>query len=316
MNEKRLLLISGIIFVALLVIAFLLPEDFAMSMNLVFIGMIVLILPFSVHKFLEFKKIKLYEEQFPNFLRDVAEAQRAGLTIVQAIKLAARSDYGTLSKEVKKINDQLSWNIPLESVIKNFRNRVKNSEVITKSLLIIEQANRSGGNIEDTMDSLASNIESIKEVQEEKSTLLNQQVLMMYAIFFIFLGITIALVKFLVPMLQSQVETQAGGGTSFALFKGFNANPCYACISGADPECLGCNMFFTVSSIFGFGDKSDPSSYYKSLFFIMILVQGLFSGLIAGQIGSDSVVAGTKHSLIMLISGGFAFITVVRLGFI
>ena len=39
----------------------------------------------------------------------------------------------------------------------------------------------------------------------------------------------------------------------------------------------------------------------------MVLVQGIFSGLVSGQIGEDSVVAGFKHSVIMT-TAGFAIL--------
>lgn len=308
MDERRLLIICSAIFLIMLFLAYL-SKEFAVSTNLVFLGIIVLIVPYSVHRFLEFKRMKKYEEGFPAFLRDMAESQRAGLSIIEAIRLASKSEYGALSKEIKKMNSQLSWNIPLENVLKDFSKRMKKSKIIVRSIMIMEQANKSGGNIEDTMDSLANNIEMIRDVQDEKNMLMNQQVMMMYAIFFIFLGITVALIKFLMPMLQTQTPITLG------ITKGFSPNPCFECINGGE-GCIGCEAFFTISSMFSFGGREDPSAYYRSLFFTMIVVQGFFSGLIAGQIGSDSVIAGTKHSAIMLLSGVFIFIIVVKVGII
>ena len=112
------------------------------------------------------------------------------------------------------------------------------------------------------------------------------------------------------PLLQTQTETGGFG------FQGFSANPCAQCISSSDAVCLGCDAFFTVSNAFDFGKPEDAAAYYKSLFFTMILVKGFFSGLIAGQIGSDSVVGGVKHSMIMVIAGFFVFMMVTRIGFI
>lgn len=312
MDEKSLLLASTVFFVILIALAFVFSDNFVLSTNLLIIGIIVMILPFYVFKFFHFKKIKAYEAQFPNFLRDLAESQRAGLTIVQAINMAAKSEYGSLSKEIKKINNQISWNIPLETVLKNFIKRMRTSRVITRSLLIIDQANKSGGNVEDTMDSLANNIEMIKDVQEEKATLLNQQVILMYAIFFIFLGISMALIKFLIPLIQSQAQTQSLG---FGLAQ-FNANPCAQCTGSDEFVCTGCKIFSGVSAAFNFGSEAEAASYYRALFFTMVIVQGIFTGLIAGQIGSDSVVAGVKHSLIMVLSGFFTFIIAVHLAVI
>ncbi len=307
-----ILLASVTSFIFLLLLAIVLSRDLALSTNFIFLGMIVLLVPYSVYKFTELKKIRAYEKLFPSFLRDLAESQRAGLSILQAIKISAKSDYGALSEEVKKMSNQLSWNVPLEEVLTSFKKRMKSSSLIVRSIMVIDQANKSGGNIEDTMDSLANNIEMIKDVQEEKSTLLNQQVFMMYAIFFIFVGITIALVKFLIPMVQTPTTQTGFAGMS----QGFNANPCTECVQSSSIACVSCNTFFAVSAALDLGKKDEPASYYKSLFFVMIVVQGFFSGLIAGQIGSDSVTAGVKHSLIMLLGGIIIFVLAVKSGFV
>jgi flagellar protein FlaJ len=308
MDEKKLLLICSAIFLILLFLAYL-SGDFAIGTNLVFIGMIIMMVPYSIYRFLEFRRLKRCEEGFPAFLRDVAESQRAGLSIIDAIKLASKNDYGILSNEIKKMSAKLSWNIQLEKVLKDFSNRMKKSKVIIRSIMIMEESNKSGGNIEDTMDSLAGNIEMIRDVQDEKGMLMRQQVMMIYAIFFIFLGISIALVKLLIPMLQVQTP-----GT-LNVMQGFSSNPCSVCTDGGG-SCAICDVFFGVSSTFGFGGREDPSAYYKALFFTMVVIQGFFSGLVSGQIGSDSVVAGLRHSMIMLLIGIFAFILVTKIGVI
>lgn len=314
MEQRKLIIISGSAFVALLVLSFVFSGNFVISTNLLLVSVLVLVVPIYLNRFVEFKKIKDYEKNFPNFLRDLAESQRAGLSLLQAIQSASRSDYGSLTGEIKKINNQLSWNIPLERVIGNMMNRMKSSKTITRSLMIIMQANKSGGNVEDTMESLASNIELIKDVQEEKSTLLSQQVIMMYAIFFIFVGISIALIKFLIPMLEAQGSAEGSSAFGFA---NFQANPCNPCENSNDiANCFGCRIFSVTSAAFGFGDFTQAAAYYRSLFFTMILIQAFFTGLIAGQIGSDSVIAGIKHSMVMLIVGFFTFILVIRLGII
>lgn len=304
-----ILVASAAVFVALLFVSALVGST-VLIVNTLFLGMLILVVPYSVYKFVRLKKIKAYESEFPNFLRDIAESQRAGLSLIQSIHAVSKSDYGALTKEIKKMNNQLSWNVPMERVLASFGERVSDSRVITRSLMIIGQANKSGGSVEDTMDSLASNIEAIKEAQQEKSVLLNQQVVMMYAIFFIFLGITIALIKFLIPLLETQVQTGGFG------VQGFNPNPCTACAGSPNPACAGCHTFSTIAVSFGLGEPDDISAYYKSLFLAMILIQGFFSGLIAGQIGSDSIVVGIKHSMIMLISGFIIFILVMKVGLV
>lgn len=308
-KERQILIISVAIFVALVSLSVYIG-NVALIANMLFLGMLIIIVPYSMYKFFRLKKIRAYENAFPGFLRDISESLRAGLSMIQSIQATSKSDYGSLTPEIRKMNTQLSWNVPLDKVLKNFGSRVSDSRIITRSLMIIDQANKSGGNIEDTMESLANHIESIKDAQQEKSVLLNQQVMMMYAIFFIFLGITIALIKFLIPLLQTQAQTGGFG------VQGFNPNPCSLCVNSQDAACMGCNTFATISQAFELGDPNEASSYYKSLFLAMILIQGFFSGLIAGQIGSDSIAVGIKHSLIMLLSGFIIFILLIKTGII
>ncbi|MBI2579477.1 MAG: type II secretion system F family protein [Candidatus Aenigmarchaeota archaeon] len=310
-SENRILVFSGAAAAAMITIAIIFSPSAAVSFNMILAAVLILAVPYSAFKFVELKRIKAYENEFPNFLRDIAESQRAGLSIIEAIKTASKSEYGALTKELRKMSDQLSWNVPLEKVLKKFSHKMGKSDIIRRSIIIIMQANKSGGNIEDVMESLASNIESIKDVQQEKSLMLNQQVVMMYAIFFIFLGITLALIKFLIPLLQTQ--NQIGG---FVVLENFNSNPCAICVASPDSMCIGCHAFFLVSDSFDLGKREEASAYYKSLFLTMIMIQGLFTGLIAGQISNDSVVAGLKHSLLMLISGFSIFMVVTKLGLV
>src|SRR3989338_5824120 len=310
LKKDHLILVISVVVSLMLIFIAILTGSIPLIANMLFLGMLLMIMPYSLYKFFLLKRIRAYEREFPNFLRDLAESQRAGLSLIQALQAVSKSDYGPLTKEVKKINNQLSWNVSLEKVLKSFGDRVSESRLITRSILIINQANKSGGNVEDSMEALADNMESIKEAQQEKAVLLNQQVVMMYAIFFVFLGITIALIKFLIPLLQTQAQSGGFG------VQGFNSNPCSVCTTSSDPACVGCNVFYSVAVAFDLGKAGEEAAYYKALFLSMILVQGFFSGLIAGQIGADSVVVGIKHSLIMLLSGFIIFILVVKTGIV
>ncbi len=285
----------------------------SMTFNIIIVGLLVIAIPYFIYQFFEFKKIKAYEDQFPNFLRDLSGSLFAGLSMIQAIQSLANSNYGELTKEIKKINNQISWNIPMEDVLASFSDRMKRSEVISMSLMVMSQAQKSGGDMQNILGSLADNIEKIKDVESEKRTLLGQQVTMMYAIFFIFIGISITLIMFLVPLLQSNAITQMG---SIGGLGGGDVNPCQICVDNPDPGCFSCGIITHVSNTFSFGGVNDPQSYYKSLFFLMIIIQGVCSGLVAGQIGSDSVVGGIKHSLIMVVSGFVVFLAAAGLGFI
>src|SRR3989344_8974655 len=134
MKQNHILIISAGAFVACLVLAALLYSySFIISANLVILGIVSLTMPYSIYKFFEFKKVREYERKFPAFLRDVADSQRAGLSFIQAMQLAGKNDYGDLNREIKKVNNQLSWNVPLEKVIDSFAKRMYGSKLIVRS---------------------------------------------------------------------------------------------------------------------------------------------------------------------------------------
>ena len=312
LNEKNVVIISAVAFLVLVIIALFFIYNPPMFFALIILGLIVAVLPYTIYKFFEVRLIKNCENEFPNFLRDLAEAKRTGLSLIQAVQACANSDYGVLTKYIKRMVNQISWNIPFKEVLKNFRNRFKNSKIISYSVMVISEMEEIGGKIEDILDSLADNIENIKETYEEKRALMQQHVMTMYAIFFIFLGISITLIKFLMMFIQNQAEL---GGLSF-LGGGVGGNPCGICVGSPISGCISCNIFFGICQLFNFGAIESAACYYKAMFFVMIIIQGIFSGLIAGQIASDSIVAGVKHSLVMTISGFIIFILASMIGVI
>ncbi|MEM5828988.1 MAG: type II secretion system F family protein [Candidatus Aenigmatarchaeota archaeon] len=309
LNEKSILLISLILFFIILILASFTYQNIALFVNLIIIGVMVIILPYSIFKFIKFQNLRNCEMNFPNFLRDIAAAKRSGLTLIQAIKTCAASDYGALTPHVVRLNNQLSWNIPLKDALENFRNRLKDSQIISQSILAISQIEESGGKSEDILDSLADNVEGIKEAELEKSALMSQHIMAVYAIFFIFLGISIALIAFLLKFPQIPGTEELPGIP-------FGQNPCKICINSMSDACSPCHFYFIICEAFKFGKKESARCYYNSIFLLMIIIEGVFSGLIAGQIGSNSIAAGLKHSLIMGISGFLIFIIAAQIGII
>lgn len=312
--ERKIKLLIAILSMSMFILSLMTLNDVVLFSGLIIGAIITAIVPATIMNFIEFKKIDSYEKQFPNFLKDLSEAQQSDLTLIQAIKIAGKSNYGSFTKEVKKLNNQLSWNISLIDALENFRKRLRKSKIINRSIIIIQEAQRSGGNVKEIMNTLSTNIEEIKELNAEKTSLMRQQVMMVYAIYFIFLGIIIALIKFLIPMLSIEFggEGMIGG---MGILQTISLNPCQLC-APEDIGCAVCGFYSVLTQVFGFESFETVAAYYKSLFFMMIVVQAIFSGLVSGQIGSDSIIAGTKHSLVML-SGGIAiFLLVNWVGFI
>lgn len=318
LNEKNMTLIgiSGLMVIS--IFSLLLTSSMLVFASVLIIGVVVIVVGFSLIQFSEFSRLKNCEDEFPNFLRDLAEAKRSGMSLVQALQTCAKSDYGALTPEILRLKNQLSWNIPMKNVFESFRRRFSKSSIINHSVLIIVQMEESGGKTEDIIESLADNIENIKETQSEKKVLMSQHVISMYAIFFIFFGISIALIKFLMPFIdiQDQNAISYGLGDLGGMIGLSGGSPCKICMGNLAFECFSCNIYFGICSVFNFGEPASAGCYYKSLFFLMIIIQGVFSGLVAGQISSDSLIVGIKHSLIMTTSGFVFFLIASFMGMI
>lgn len=262
--------------------------------------------PYMLYRYYRLRKINDMEEQFPNFLKDLVESKRSGMTLPKALASTANTDYGELSSEVRKMHNQLSWGIEFERVLELFSKRLEDSDLISRSMKIVTEAYESGGEIVSTMETLASDATIIKEAQKTKQSKLQQYVVVMYIIYFMFLGIALVLGKVLI---------QIGSGTSIQAgseIMGGNPNICKPYLGGGSIYSFVCGFFFSLCGIFGFGEGA--ACYFRSLFFSMILVEGIFSGLIIGQIENESIAAGFKHSLILSGIGFVAYILITSTG--
>lgn len=261
-------------------------------------------------RYQKYRTAKEYEEMFPVFLRDVIESLRSGMPFHKAIIHGSKLDYGKFSDEVNKMANQISWGMPFDKVVNQFIERVKYSKRISLASIAIRETYLSGGDVVATLESIAETNVMLQESEKEKSALLSQYVMLMYAIAFIFIGVVAAINKMMVPIFESSLAT-AEQGTGLV-------NPCSQCVAGT--ECDMCGGLALVSKYVLF-IVDDPNSfynnigaYYTSLFFLMVIVQSVCSGLVAGQISENSVMAGVKHSVIMLSVSVGSFFILIYLG--
>ncbi|MBI4020223.1 MAG: type II secretion system F family protein [Candidatus Aenigmarchaeota archaeon] len=276
--------------------------DAAVLANLVIIATFVVIVPYFISKYTKLLWLKNVESQFPNFVRDLADSQRSGMSFAESIDIvAASASYGKLTPEVLKMKNRLSWGTHFIRVLEIFGEKVKGSRVITEALAIIKQSYESGGSTADTLDAVARDIITLREADAERQSLVKQNVAIMYGLFFMFMGISIMIIYIMVPIITSQEQT-AGDLRGFQF-----TNPCDGV--GIFP----CDFFYFLSLLFG---AEGITAYYISLFFSIVLIQGIFTGLIAGQLGEDSVVAGGKHALIMVISAILTFLVLTKSNFL
>jgi len=286
----------------LLIIAGVFLGDVGILGNLVIIAAFISIVPLFMYRYSKLMWLRSVESQFPNFLRDLADSNRSGMSFPEAIRIAAKSNYGKLSPEVEKMRNRLSWGTPFLRVFDIFLDDVKNSKPMAEAINIIKESYQSGGDTAKTLESVAMDMIMIKEAEAERSSLVKQQVMLMYGLFYMFMAISIVIIFVMVPMIQSAPDTGgvSGGAIGSGPIGGLQfSNPC-STVNNPQISIFPCALFNSMCVIMD--QPEGIACYYLAMFFSIILIQGLFTGLIAGQLGEGSIVAGSKHSLIMVFS--------------
>jgi len=116
------------------------------------------------------------------------------MTLPQAIEEASKRDYGPLTKELKKINAQMSWGMPLEEALQLFAKRV-NTPLIRRTVPLIIEASRSGGKVEKVFDPLGKFVNSILIMEKERKAQTRPYIAIIYVAFYVFLFTIVLLFK-------------------------------------------------------------------------------------------------------------------------
>ncbi len=238
--------------------------------DVIIFTVLIAITPPAIMHYKKRKVIKKIEEYMPNFLRDISEMSRAGLTLPRAIATVAKGEYGELSKEVRLMDSSMSWGVSFEDTLINFSKRM-NTPLISRSIALITQANRAGGRVSSVLEAAARDATEIKMLQRERSGNMVVYLVIVYMAFFVFIFVILMLTSAFIPTMA-----QAGQAAAAA---------------GAGSQFLG---------------AFDPAKFSRTLFHAAV-IQGFVSGLVAGQLGEGEFFAGLKHSVILTLVAWVTF---------
>jgi len=261
---------------------------------LIVLSVAIAMAPYWLRFFLTLQKQKEIEQRFPDFIRNLSGAIKTGMPAPKAIMHVSTIDYGALSPYVRKLANQIEWSIPLHKALLNFANDTKNL-VIKRAISSVIEAEMSGGNIEDVLESITSSVVEIKKLKQRRRAATHAQVVQSYVIFAVFLIVMIIIQNLLVPYIQGLEKT--GGGAGFAGL---------GMIRGGGLAGLTMKVEIDTSSLPAFIDTL--GKWFVSLqgvFLMTAVIQGFFAGLVIGKLSEGSVVYGIKHSIILMIAAFF-----------
>lgn len=217
---------------------------------------------FGIYQYLRLRRVRKIDERFPDFVRDLAEARRAGLTFTKAIMYASKGNYGVLTSEIKKISQQISWGSSVDDALNAFAKRV-NTKLIRRTISLIVEASRSGGNVADVLDAASRDAREIRLLEAERRANMMAYVAVIYVAMGVFLMIIVILCGSLIPAMTGSESVDLAAATGKA----------------------------------GFIRKEE----IIQVFFYANLSQSIGMGLVTGVFEEGNVISGVKHIFIMVL---------------
>lgn len=182
------------------------------AIDYVVFGVISLILPYGIFGYRRDQIRSRVEEKFPDFLRDLAEYWKGGLSMTVAIQTLAKGEYGNLNDEVNKMSSQISWGVSFGEVLGMFTERVT-SPIVTRAVRMVDEANKAGGKISDILLAASFDAREIKALETERRQEVGSYVTVIYASFFVYLGIILVLASTFIPAIVDSSAATGGSGS-------------------------------------------------------------------------------------------------------
>ena len=228
------------------------------------LGILIGALPIIIRIMNENKVNTEKENMFLEFSRNLVESVKTGTPISKSIVNMSDKNYGALTPHIQKLGNQISLGVPLNTALSYFSKDVNNHS-IARSLTLIGQAERAGGDIGEILEAVAGAVNMSDKLKKERKASISTLVSQGYIIFLVFIIIILVLQFKILPMVSGISDVGSTLG-----FGGGGVNP---------------NV-----------DQRDISN----AFLYLILTQGFFTGLTIGKLAENDIKAGVKHSFALM----------------
>lgn len=228
---------------------------------------------YGMYEWIHYRRIYQIDAVFPDFVRDLAASRRAGMTFTNAILFTSKGNYGLLTSEIKRIAQQISWGISIEEALLNFSKRI-NTTSVRRTISLIIEASRSGGNVAEVLEVAANDAREIKLMESERRVNMASYVVVIYVSMFVFMAIIAMLAGVFIPT-----------------------------ITGAEAQGLAQTM----------GGSAIPQADIIQVFYFATLVQSIGTGLVAGVFEDGYFQSSVKHIFILVFASWIVFKFIVTI---
>lgn len=242
-----------------------LVDDYLIQAALFVVGTFAIV--HQIHR----RRIEMIEAAVPDFLERMASVNEAGMTIVESVDRVRGSDLGALDNELDRVWGDIQWGADVESALRRFEHRVR-TRTVSRVVTLLTNAMNASGDLARVLRIAANQAKADRRLERVRRQEMFTYVVVVYVAFGVFLIIIAALDTVLIPSLpdDSTLPQTTGAAGQFAPTQSFE----------------------------GIGTINE--SAYTLIFFHATVIQGVFSGLIAGQMSSGDVEDGAKHAAVLL----------------
>ena len=266
-----LYVISAGIAMACAAAAFYLGID---PMNTVILAFLLAIIPPGFFNLYETRRIGKSEAEFPATVRDISLSVKSGMTMKDAVSIAALGQYGALSPAIKRIDNMISWGVSFEDALLHFAKKYP-TPLIRRTIFTLIEASRMGGQLGEILEGVATDAEETKALERRRNSETKPYLAVCYVSYFVFLAVILIMSYVFLPMMKEAAEVTAGQ---------------------AMPGGVG---QFAVSD--------EDLALYNRLFFHALVVQGFFAGIVTGKIGEGKAVSGLRHLVFFIVVAVIAY---------
>ncbi|AXR81739.1 type II secretion system F family protein [Natrarchaeobaculum sulfurireducens] len=245
--------------------------------DVVALALLFVLVTFAAFYELHRRRIDAVAAAVPDLLDRLASVNEAGSSMVLAVDHVRNSELGPLGEELDRVWADVQWGADLSSAFRRFESRV-GTRAVSRAVTLITEAMNASGNLATVLRIAGRQAASDRRLKRERGQVMVEYMIVVYISFLVFLFIVTVLAAYLLPNIPVE-GLEAGGG-------------------GAEVDGLA-------------GLSAGEMDAYGTLFYHATLVQGLLSGLIAGQLSTGDVRAGAKHAAAMIALSVLLFAVVV-----
>ena len=207
------------------------------------------------------------DEHLPNLLREISDAQKVGLPLPRAVIEASKRQYGPLTDELQLMAAKISWGIPFSQGLREMQKNIQTPLFDRTSILILE-AEKAGGQTDEIFDSAYVHVTELLGLKRERLASMSSYKWIIVVAFLVFsFVIVILLNSFFIELARQSSQLQTSDNSNLSTLGGL-------------PVSL---------------------AILQLIFFHLLLIEGLFSGLIASKMSTGRYTQGLYNSIYLLI---------------